>query len=93
MTYLHDLSESTQQYKVVTYYDHFIDPKSVLYFPDADDAYAMYKHRLAMLYHEYSPAQYLTTVAMIRVSTGEVIHRDSWTPEITYLVQKNRSNK
>lgn len=65
--------EQTKEYKVVTYTDHHTD-EYVAYFDDFDRAFEYYKRSV----NRQSSAQFTAGAALIRVSTGEPIHRQNW---------------
>lgn len=71
--YLDDIAEETKQFKVITYSDHRQDDV-VRYFDSYDDALAYYKRALT----RKSGAEFTASVALIRVLTGEPIHRQTW---------------
>jgi len=71
--YLNDIAEEIREYKVITYTDHRPD-SYVMYFDDYNAALNCWKSELNF----NSGARYTAGVALIRVSTGEPIMRQTW---------------
>ena len=71
--FLDDLAEETYEFKVVTYTDHRRDDY-VRYFNDYKAALEYWKSQI--MRNAY--AEHTASAAIIRVSTGEPIHRQTW---------------
>ena len=71
--YLDDHAEQHRKYKVVTYVDHRPDD-FIRYFDEYDIALDHFKQ----VVNSRFPARYTASAALIQVSTGEPLHRQTW---------------
>lgn len=71
--YLTDIAEESHKYKVVTYSDHKQD-EFVKYFNNYIEALEFWKRTVM----RKSGAEFTASSALIKISTGEPINRQTW---------------